>query len=122
MSGELNSVGLSYFAQWRLCAGLAVLLSTYSPYVLAGQSSIKKFQCPSAYQGIKPNMLPSHWESIDQGKKLGRGLSHVQNGFLICIYREPSGKKIGSVRRLIPKGYHCITDGKGFFHCELSKG
>jgi len=77
-----------------------------------------EFRCPRAYQGIKSDMLPTYWEPTDQGKNIRAGQSHVQGRYLICIYREASGKQIGNVRRLIPHGYHCITDGRGTFQCR----
>jgi len=66
-------------------------------------------------------MLPTYWEPTDSGKGLGAGQSHVQGKYLICIYRKPGGKKIGNVRRLAPKDYQCITDGKGDFECHRKK-
>jgi hypothetical protein len=77
-----------------------------------------EFDCPRAYRGIKAEMLPTYWEPTDKGERLGAGQSHVQGKYMICIYRKPNGKKIGNVRRLIPSGYHCITDGQGSFQCQ----
>lgn len=79
---------------------------------------LMEFHCPRVYQGIKSDMLPSYWEPTDQGKDIRAGQSHVQGRYLICIYREANGKQIGNVRRLAPRGYRCITDGRGVFQCR----
>jgi hypothetical protein len=101
--------------------GLATLAFLLSVSALAGASKALEFDCPRVYQGIKSEMLPTYWESTDRGKGLAAGQSQVQGKFLICIYRKASGEKIGNVRRLIPKGYRCITDGRGSFQCESSE-
>ncbi len=101
-----------------LCAALAMATA----WATSASAKSAEFQCPHAYQGIKSDMLPTYWEPTDKGDRLGAGQSHVQGKYMICIYRKANGKKVGNVRRLIPRGYHCITDGKGSFQCRQKKG
>jgi len=102
---------------------LLLMISTADAF--AGSRHASNFQCPLAYLGIKSDMLPTYWEPTDQGKKIRARQSYVQGKYMICIYREPTyreptGKLIGNVRRLIPKGYRCITGGRGAFQCTQS--
>ncbi|MDF1525180.1 MAG: hypothetical protein RRA15_13485 [bacterium] len=77
-------------------------------------------QCPSAYSGIKGELLPTYWEAIDKGQQARLIKSQVQDQYLFCVYQVPSsGREIhSSVRRLIPKGYNCVSDGAGRFECK----
>jgi len=97
-----------------------LLLMLSATDAFAGSRHTSSFQCPLAYQGIKSDMLPTYWEPIDKGKKIHARQSAVQGKYMICIYRDPAGKLIGNVRRLIPKGYRCITGGRGAFQCRQS--
>jgi len=113
------------FSKLRKHLGKACVMSFLSlkilvPDVLAGESQHFRFQCPQAYQGIKSDMLPTYWEATDQGKRIHARQSLVQGEYMICIYRKATGKPIGNVRRLIPKGYRCITGGRGAFQCSQS--
>ena len=89
--------------------------------VEAGAAEPMEFRCPRAFQGIKSDMLPTYWQPIGRGEELGADQSHVQGQFMICIYRKPADKHIGNVRRLIPKGYKCETDGRGIFECMQAR-
>jgi len=95
---------------------LLLIISTADAFADSGRTL--NFRCPNAYQGIKSDMLPTYWEPTDKGRILHPSQSFVQGRYLICIYRKPSGKLIGNVRRLIPEGYQCITGGKGGFRCR----
>ncbi len=91
----------------------------FSFHLTAAAQPLKlQFKCPRAYQGIKSEFLPTYWEAADRGKSIDARQSHVQGKYMICIYRESNGRPIGNVRRLIPRGYHCITDGRGVFQCR----
>ena len=79
-----------------------------------------ELQCPSAYSGIKGELLPTYWEPIDKGQPANLIKSQVQDQYLYCVYQIPSsGREIhASVRRLIPEGYSCASDGAGRFECR----
>ena len=103
---------------WRIGMAAGLLACFCMPPLARAGTGVMEFHCPRAYQGIKPDMLPSYWEPTDQGRNITAGQSHVQGKYMICIYREPGGRPIGNVRRLVPQGYHCITDGRGVFQCR----
>jgi len=122
--GELDKKNFISKLNKHLCVicavGILPLLIS-SSNVFAGVGQELKFQCPQAYQGIKPDLLPTYWEATDQGKGIHARQSLVQGKYIMCIYRESNGKPIGNVRRLIPEGYRCITGGKGVFQCDRKK-
>jgi len=37
---------------------------------------------------------------------------------MLCIYQDGKGVRVGTVQRLIPEGYKCVTDGIGNFRCQ----
>ncbi len=78
------------------------------------------FQCPRAFLGIKGNMLPTHWQADDRGRGLQLGYASINGAYMICTYRSPKNRKqrFGPVRRLIPRGYRCISDGISSFRCQ----
>jgi len=122
-AGDAISLSLDY--QRKRCAIYLIFLVALMFFLplpsYAGSDQKLGFQCPRAYQGIKSSMLPTYWEPTDQGKNIRARQSHVQGKYMICIYRESTGKQIGNVRRLIPKGYQCITGGRGAFQCSRRK-
>ncbi len=79
-----------------------------------------ELQCPTAYSGIKGDLLPTYWEPADKGKPANLIKSQVLDQYLYCVYQIPSpGREIhSSVRRLVPEGYDCVTDGAGRFECS----
>ncbi len=89
-----------------------------------GNGKLKKdhlsFQCPRAFLGIKGDMLPTHWQADDRGRKLQLGYASINGAYMICTYRSPKNRKqrFGPVRRLAPRGYRCISDGISSFRCQ----
>lgn len=79
------------------------------------------FQCPRAYLGVRQDLLPTHWEIVSGRALLRLKASQVQHGELLCIYRDERGRSIGTVRRLAPGGYKCISDGAGRFRCRPAR-
>jgi len=79
-----------------------------------------KAQCPTAYWGIKGNLLPTYWKAADKAQPAVFLKSQVLDQYLYCVYRIPSeGREVHvSVNRLIPEGYDCISDGAGRFECR----
>ncbi len=76
------------------------------------------FQCPRAYLGVRQDLLPTHWEIVTGRAPLRLKASQVQRGELLCIYQDERGRSVGTVRRLAPGGYKCISDGAGRFRCR----
>lgn len=76
------------------------------------------FYCPKAYLGIRSDLLPTHWEVFKGNKPLQLKSSQVQGQDMVCVYGEPGQPAEGSVHRLVPAGYKCISDGVGTFKCE----
>jgi len=78
------------------------------------------FQCPKAFLGIKGDMLPTHWQANDRGRRLQLGHASINGDYMVCAYRSPKNRKqrFGPVRRLAPRGYRCISDGIGSFRCQ----
>ena len=74
--------------------------------------------CPKAYLGVRSDLLPTHWEVFKGSKPLQLKSSQVQGQDMVCVYGEAGQAAVGSVRRLIPGGYKCISDGVGTFKCE----
>ena len=79
-----------------------------------------KAQCPTAYWGIKGDLLPTYWKAADKAQPAIFLKSQVLNQYLYCVYRIPSEDREVhvSVNRLIPEGYDCISDGVGRFECR----
>ena len=79
-----------------------------------------KAQCPTAYWGIKGDLLPTYWKAADKAQPAIFLKSQVLDQYLYCVYRIPSGDREVhvSVNRLIPEGYDCISDGVGRFECR----
>ncbi|MFV1956937.1 MAG: hypothetical protein ACC669_04165 [bacterium] len=77
-------------------------------------------QCPTAYPGIKGELLPTGWVAFGKGQPAKLISSQVQDQYLYCVYTIPStGRQVhSSVQRLIPKGYTCVSDGAGRFECS----
>ncbi|WP_020675006.1 hypothetical protein [Geopsychrobacter electrodiphilus] len=77
-------------------------------------------QCPTAYAGIKGELLPTYWEPIDKAQTVELIKSQVLNQYFYCVYRIPSsGRDIhSSIRKLLPEGYNCLSDGAGRFECR----
>lgn len=78
-------------------------------------------QCPRAYLGVRQDLLPTHWEIVSGRVPLRLKASQVQRGELLCIYQDEKGRSVGSVRRLAPGGYKCISDGAGSFRCRRGR-
>jgi len=78
------------------------------------------FQCPRAFLGIKGDMLPTHWQADDRGRRLQLGHASINGGYMTCTYLSPKNRKqrFGPIRRLVPRGYRCISDGISTFRCE----
>ena len=79
------------------------------------------FQCPRAYLGVRQDLLPTHWEIVAGRAPLRLKASQVQRGELLCIYQDERGRSAGTVRRLAPGGYKCISDGVGRFRCHHAR-
>jgi|GEM_PF-4605828 len=79
-----------------------------------------ELQCPSAYTGIKGELLPTYWEPVDKGQRADFLKSQIQDQYLYCVYQVSSSSREihASVRRLIPGGYSCASDGAGRFECR----
>jgi len=77
-------------------------------------------QCPTAYSGLKGDLLPTYWKASDKGQPAGFLKSQVQDRYLYCVYSISSGGRQVHVSavRLIPEGYDCISDGAGKFECR----
>jgi len=84
------------------------------------QNDHLSFQCPKAFMGIKGDMLPTHWQADDRGRRLQLGHASINGDYMVCAYRSPKNRKqrFGPVRRLAPRGYRCISDGIGSFRCQ----
>ncbi len=82
-----------------------------------------RLQCPRAYAGIKGDLLPTDWTATDSGQPAALIKSQVQRGNLYCVYRIPTSSRMGhaSVRRRVPAGYRCESDGAGRFDCRRSR-
>lgn len=76
------------------------------------------FRCPRAYLGVRRDLLPTHWEILDDGTPLRLKASQVQQDELLCIYQDDGGRSVGTIRRLVPDGYDCLSDGAGRFRCR----
>jgi len=76
------------------------------------------FQCPRAYMGIREDLLPTHWQVGTDRMVLRLKASQVQRGDMLCIYQDGKGVSVGSVQRLVPAGYKCVSDGVGNFRCQ----
>lgn len=97
--------------------------NTASTTALPGNGKTKahlSFQCPKAFLGIKGDMLPTHWQADDRGHRLQIGYASIDGAYMICNYRSLKNRKqrFGPVRRLVPRGYRCISDGISSFRCQ----
>jgi hypothetical protein len=79
-----------------------------------------EMQCPSAYAGLKGELLPTYWQPVDKGQQVSLVKSQVRGDSLYCVYRMAfAGREIhASVRRMLPSGYTCESDGAGRFECR----
>ena len=104
---------------WRVAAEAAVPVwggsSTNTP------QAPMSFQCPKAYLGVRQDLLPTHWEIVAGRVPLRLKASQVQRDELLCTYKDKRGRSMGTVRRLAPEGYKCISDGAGRFRCRLPR-
>lgn len=82
-------------------------------------AAVMTFQCPRAYLGVREDLLPTHWETVKGRKPLRLKASQVQRDELLCIYQDSGGRSIGIVKRLVPEGYDCLSDGVGRFRCRI---
>ena len=87
----------------------------------SGKGEPMTFQCPRAYLGVRQDLLPTHWEILAGRAPLRLKASQVQRGELLCIYQDGRGRSVGTVRRLAPGGYKCISDGVGRFRCRKTR-
>lgn len=81
-------------------------------------------QCPTAYSGLKGDLLPTYWKAADKGQPAKFLKSQVQDRYLYCVYGISSGGRqihVSAVR-LIPEGFDCISDGAGRFECREKPG
>jgi len=124
--------------KWRKAVLLNLILGVvlvFPSYVMAAQPDWRgtaaltgngepndhlSFQCPRAFLGIKGNMLPTHWQADDRGRRLQLGHASINGAYMICTYRSLKNRKqrFGPVRRLVPKGYRCLSDGISAFRCQ----
>ncbi len=102
--------------QWQ--GGNPQIGTIHSPVELVPQGF--DLQCPSAYVGIKGELLPTYWEPTDKGQPARLVKSQLQEQYFYCVYRlRSSGSEThSSVRRLLPEGYSCISDGAGRLKCR----
>lgn len=85
----------------------------------AADRPVYDLQCPRAYLGIKGDMLPTYWETGDQGAPVHLLKSQVVDQYLYCVYQtSQAGAANSSIRRLAPAGYTCVSDGVGQFKCR----
>ncbi len=85
------------------------------------QAQRLSFQCPRAYQGIREDLLPTHWEVFKGRKQLQLKSSQVQGQSMVCAYSGNGRQTVGTIRRLVPVGYKCISDGAGNFRCQKKR-
>ena len=79
------------------------------------------FECPRAYLGVRQDLLPTHWAADGGHRPLRLKMSQAHGDELLCIYRDERGRSVGTVKRLAPGGYRCISDGAGRFRCRPAR-
>ena len=117
--GRLLGVSLlAVLAAGNTAAAAAAGVPAWDPGQRSTAQEPMAFQCPRAYLGVRQDLLPTHWEIVAGRAPLRLKASQVQHGELLCIYQDERGRSVGTVRRLAPGGYKCISDGAGRFRCR----
>ena len=114
---RLTTVGV-VLCGWVWASAAAELPAWGGNRKAPAQAQRMSFQCPQAYLGIREDLLPTYWKVLKGRRGLRLKSSQLQGQSMVCAYSAADGRTAGTVHRLVPEGYRCISDGVGNFRCR----